>query len=231
MNSSLLTLLNPISRVDIQLTKRPEQTYQTLSRAQAAGEFTSLMNFQHAPSQVEETEPKHVELAIPPESLPPCQPLPQNLGTNKEEPQGTPAAPAASPQDKAGAKPKGDTTAKIITESNWSDRFVEQQKAMHREFLEALTDLINRIQVSYVSPAPYDSSATNDLHQPAGQMGVSSHTGKCIQGWYLGQQVFQKEVEDPVTASRDLGVPRFENGKGTKQPSCQKEHEPSASYL
>jgi len=239
MNSSLLTLLNPISTVDIHLTTQQVRTYQALLNSQLAGEFTNLTTFLNSPSQVEETEPKRVEIDIQHVSPPPCQPQQQNLGANKEEPQvspaapaalpqdkagtkpnsdpqGSPLAPAASPQDKAGTKPNSDTAAKTMVESNWPERLVEQQRAMHREFLGALTDLINRLPVSYVSPAPTDSAEPNSHNQPMRQMRVSSRTGTCIQGGCLGQ-VFQREAPDVVCGNH--ANPRAVVHAGLKQQS------------
>jgi len=162
MNSSLLMLLNPITKVDIQLGPRAQTNYLALSQAQAAGEFSSLEAVLNGslPPKAEEAKQKQREVDMT-TSQSSGQSQLHSLGAVAVEVQG---APTASPQDKAGSV-SAQPPARAVSDVSWPDRLLEQQSAMHREFLQALTELVHRLSTSSKESAPLTARHDSHNHQ------------------------------------------------------------------
>jgi len=142
MNLSLLVLLNPIAQVDIQLDPRAQTNYLLLSQAQAAGEFTSLEQLASIglPPQAEVAKQRQIEVDI--QTIKPSdQSQQQSLRARAVEMK---EAPAAWPQGKAGSA-SVQPPAQVVHEPSWPDRLLDQQSAMHREFLQVLTELVHQL--------------------------------------------------------------------------------------
>jgi len=120
-------------------------------QAQAAGEFSSLEAVLNGslPPKAEEAKQKQREVDMT-TSQSSGQSQLHSLGAVAVEVQG---APTASPQDKAGSV-SAQPPARAVSDVSWPDRLLEQQSAMHREFLQALTELVHRLSTSSKESAP-----------------------------------------------------------------------------